>query len=438
MVVNDRRLVWKVRRAKLRNHAKLTSVFLPALLTGIFLMSMIWSNPVLGIFILFPIGAILALCSGLILWQVYSSRCDAIFDRERDHRKGLGGGYSIGTPLHPFSTAHRNSAEAQKAITGRPRSGNLNDIYAVQVISKLVNAQIAPESSYGKTRERRLVANADEWNTPVRSKMPTKNIQTYELNIVLKSGIRVNIIDHNDVAVIREEASTLATFLTVPVWDDSDRGFWRFLLSEKLSPKMFWLWTIRRAAPGAWLFLPGKVRWGITAKDTQWELGYAYLMDYVEVKGHARVHESDQSDDYFFGPFPLGKWVARQRAEMETLSADQRNRLEMLAGWATNDQSSFCLSVTDSCARCYDASRQPSTCGGKVLDPQARRVKKLSRTLNAFKSRGLQRLKFSHLSRLILHQSVPMLCGFHRSLTASPSQRRSHTDRRFLDHVRLG
>lgn len=347
VVINDRRLVWKVRREKLRNHAKLTSVFLPGLLTGIFLMSMIWSNPVLGIFILFPIGAILALCSGLILWQVYSSRCDAIFDRERDHRKGLGGGYSIGTPLHPFSTAHRNSAEAQKAITGRPRSGNLNDIYAVQVISKLVKVQIADESSYGKFRKQRLVGlvenDPSERNLPVRSRMPTKDIQTYELNIVLKSGIRVNIIDHSDAAVIREEASTLATFLTVPVWDDSDRGVWRFLLSEKFSPKMFfkmfWLWTIKRGAPGAWHFLPGqwKGRWGITTKDEQWELGYAYLLDYVEVKGHARIHESYQSDDYFFGPFPLGEWVARQRAEIETLSADQRKRLEMLAGWATND-----------------------------------------------------------------------------------------------------
>lgn len=333
VVVDDRRLDWEVRREKLQNHAKLTCFFLLLLLTGVFLMSMIWSSPVLGLFIMFPIGAVLAFCSGFILWNVYSQRCARVFDREQ--------GYSIGTPLHPFSTARHNPAEAQKEIKERPRSGKLTDIYAVQVISKFVKVQIADESSYGKTREHHLVENdASQWGTPSSSRMPTKNIQTYELNIVLKSGIRVNVIDHNDPAVIRAEAATLATFLTVPIWDDSDRGFWRFLLSEKMSAKMFWLWTIKRAAPGKWLFLPGlwKGRWGVVAKDIQWELGYAHLLDYVEAKGHARVDKSKQSNDYFFyKPFPLGKWVAQQRAEIETLSADRRKRLEMLAGWATND-----------------------------------------------------------------------------------------------------
>ena len=308
VVVDDQRLVWKGRPEPL--HVKLITFHLAILLAGIILMASPWfpRGPHQGMaFILFPLGAFFAVWGSLVVWHVYSSRCDRIFDRERDHRKGPGGGYSIGTPLHPFSTAQRNSAEAQKAITGRPRSGNLNDIYAVQVIGKLVN------------------------------------LRSYELNIVLRSGIRVNIIDHNDAAVIREEASTLATFLTVPVWDDSDRGVWKFLLSEKLSPKtffkVFWLWYIKRDAPGAWYFLPGqwKGRWGITTNDEKWELGYAYLLDYVEVKGHARIHESYQSDDYFFGPFPLGEWVARQRAEIETLSTDQRKRLEMLPGWTTSD-----------------------------------------------------------------------------------------------------
>lgn len=348
VVVDDQRLVWKGRPEPL--HVKLITFHLAILLAGIILMTSPWFHPLMGppgAFILFPLGAFFAVWGSLVVWHVYSSRCDRIFDRERDHRKGPGGGYSIGTPLHPFSTAQRNSAEAQKAITGRPRSGNLNDIYAVQVIGKLVKVQLVDESSYGKFQKPRLVGlvenDPSEWNLPERSKIPIKTLRSYELNIVLRSGIRVNIIDHNDAAVIREEASTLATFLTVPVWDDSDRGVWKFLLSEKLSPKtffkVFWLWYIKRDAPGAWYFLPGqwKGRWGITTNDEKWELGYAYLLDYVEVKGHARIHESYQSDDYFFGPFPLGEWVARQRAEIETLSTDQRKRLEMLPGWTTSD-----------------------------------------------------------------------------------------------------
>jgi hypothetical protein len=51
----------------------------------------------------------------------------------------------------------------------------------------------------------------------------------------------------------------------------------------------------------------------------------------------------------------------------------------------------------------------------------------------------LQYLQYPNLSRLILRQSVQMLCGFHRLLTTSPSHRRPRTnrDRRFLDPVQL-
>ncbi|HAY79395.1 MAG TPA: hypothetical protein DCY79_06265 [Planctomycetaceae bacterium] len=327
VVVDDRRLVWKVRRENFRLHARLTCLFLPVLLTGIYFMGMIWFEPPLGLF-MFPFSAVFVFAGGLIVWSVYSQRCGRVFDRDR--------GYSIGTPLHPFSTPHHNPAETQKAIKGRPRSGKLTDIYAVQVISKFVRVQVGGGGSYGKTHGPLLSPVQDHGKlvgSRRRSSMGLKDIQSYELNIVLQSGFRVNVIDHNDPAVIRAEAATLATFLTVPVWDDSDRGFWRFLLSEKMTAKMAWLWTIKRAAPGNWLFLRGADR-----RDIQWELGYAHLLDYVEAKGHARVDKSKTSNDYFFNPpFPLGEWVAQQRAKVETLSADRRKRLEMLPGWTTSD-----------------------------------------------------------------------------------------------------
>lgn len=42
---------------------------------------------------------------------------------------------------------------------------------------------------------------------------------SYELNLVLKDGNRINVIDHGNAGKIREDAQTLAKFLGVQVWD---------------------------------------------------------------------------------------------------------------------------------------------------------------------------------------------------------------------------
>jgi hypothetical protein len=42
---------------------------------------------------------------------------------------------------------------------------------------------------------------------------------SYELNLVLKNGKRINVIDHGDQKNLREDANTLAAFLEKPVWD---------------------------------------------------------------------------------------------------------------------------------------------------------------------------------------------------------------------------
>jgi hypothetical protein len=44
---------------------------------------------------------------------------------------------------------------------------------------------------------------------------------SYELNIVLKEGDRVNVIDHGNIKKLRLDAETLAEFLDVPLWDAS-------------------------------------------------------------------------------------------------------------------------------------------------------------------------------------------------------------------------
>lgn len=42
---------------------------------------------------------------------------------------------------------------------------------------------------------------------------------SYELNLVLKNGERINVIDHGNKNKIREDTQTLSQFLEKPVWD---------------------------------------------------------------------------------------------------------------------------------------------------------------------------------------------------------------------------
>ncbi|HCE44231.1 MAG TPA: hypothetical protein DET40_11845 [Lentisphaeria bacterium] len=42
---------------------------------------------------------------------------------------------------------------------------------------------------------------------------------SYELNLVLRDGSRINVVDHGDAAKLREDAQTLSKFLGKPAWD---------------------------------------------------------------------------------------------------------------------------------------------------------------------------------------------------------------------------
>jgi len=43
--------------------------------------------------------------------------------------------------------------------------------------------------------------------------------RSYELNLVLKNGKRINVVDHGNETKLREDARTLARFIEKPVWD---------------------------------------------------------------------------------------------------------------------------------------------------------------------------------------------------------------------------
>lgn len=46
-----------------------------------------------------------------------------------------------------------------------------------------------------------------------------KSYLSYELNLVLKDGSRVNVVDHGSQVKLREDTQTLSDFLGKPVWD---------------------------------------------------------------------------------------------------------------------------------------------------------------------------------------------------------------------------
>jgi hypothetical protein len=49
----------------------------------------------------------------------------------------------------------------------------------------------------------------------------SKSYYSYELNLVLQDGARINVVDHGKHNLIRDDARQLGEFLDVPVWDAS-------------------------------------------------------------------------------------------------------------------------------------------------------------------------------------------------------------------------
>ena len=56
---------------------------------------------------------------------------------------------------------------------------------------------------------------------PERVTSKNGSYRSYELNLILKDGRRINVVDHGNRNKLLEDANTLAQFLGVPVWDAS-------------------------------------------------------------------------------------------------------------------------------------------------------------------------------------------------------------------------
>ncbi len=56
-----------------------------------------------------------------------------------------------------------------------------------------------------------------------RCKSKNSSYYSYELNLVLDDGSRLNVVDHGNLARLREDAERLSAFLGKPVWDAAGR-----------------------------------------------------------------------------------------------------------------------------------------------------------------------------------------------------------------------
>ena len=114
------------------------------------------------------VGAIFAAAGGGLL---YTGSAPIVFDkRKRAYWKGRKSPYDV-----------RHASELKE-------HAELDRIHALQIVSEYIHGD---KSSY----------------------------YSYELNLVLDDGSRLNVVDHGNVARLREDARVLSEFLEKPVWD---------------------------------------------------------------------------------------------------------------------------------------------------------------------------------------------------------------------------
>jgi hypothetical protein len=106
-------------------------------------------------------------------WLFYSFAMPVIFDK------------TMGLYWKGWKPPKRYLAKLEEGI-----SSKIGDIHALQIIPELVRSD-------------------------------NKSYVSYELNLVLKDGSRMNVVDHGNPLKLREDANLLAEFLDVPVWDAS-------------------------------------------------------------------------------------------------------------------------------------------------------------------------------------------------------------------------
>jgi hypothetical protein len=81
---------------------------------------------------------------------------------------------------------------------GRKQTIKLDEIYALQLLSRVVDVKVPPKKG---------------------QKGQTNKVKLYELNVVLNDGSRLNVIAHAGFKEIVEDGNTISNFINKPVWD---------------------------------------------------------------------------------------------------------------------------------------------------------------------------------------------------------------------------
>jgi hypothetical protein len=106
-------------------------------------------------------------------WLFYSFAKPVIFDK------------TLGLYWKGWNKPKHYMAKMEEGISSR-----IGDIYALQIIPELIRSD-------------------------------NKSYVSYELNLVLEDGSRMNVVDHGSPEKIRDDAKKLAEFLDVSIWDAS-------------------------------------------------------------------------------------------------------------------------------------------------------------------------------------------------------------------------
>jgi hypothetical protein len=149
----------------------------------------------------------------------------------------LVGLYMVGLSLYPFFKSG-NFAEIGKRLLYLIAGLCLAGFSVWKVISKASPVVFDRASGYffkGRKSPRQMMPQQDKNNFIPLHKIGALQIlseyisytddsyYSYELNLVLKDGKRINITDHNNLKHLKQDAVKLSEFLDVPVWDASNR-----------------------------------------------------------------------------------------------------------------------------------------------------------------------------------------------------------------------
>ena len=81
-------------------------------------------------------------------------------------------------------------------------AAELSQIHALQILAEYVRS--------------------DSMRDHTGKRSPNNPYYSYELNLVLNDGARINVIDHGNQTRLQEDAKTLSVFLGKPVWDATE------------------------------------------------------------------------------------------------------------------------------------------------------------------------------------------------------------------------